>query len=29
MRIELTSAAADLIRRKGGTVALDFVEAVG
>lgn len=29
MRIELTDDAATLIRRKGGTVAIDFIAAVG
>lgn len=29
MEIHLTAKAAALIRRKGGTVALDFVRAVG
>jgi hypothetical protein len=27
--IELTDDAADLVRRRGGTVALDLVRAVG
>lgn len=29
MRIELTDDAATLIQRKGGTVAIDFIAAVG
>ena len=29
MQLELTPDAADLVRRKGGKVALDFVRAVG
>ena len=29
LEIALTSEAVDLIRRKGGTVALDFIRAVG
>ncbi len=29
MQLELTHDAADLVRRKGGRVALDFVRAVG
>ena len=29
LEIELTSEAVDLIRRKGGRVALDFIRAVG
>ena len=29
MEIELTSEAVDLVRRKGGTVALDHVRGVG
>jgi hypothetical protein len=28
MEIQLTPEAADLVRRKGGTVALDFVSGV-
>jgi hypothetical protein len=29
MQLHLTPEAADLARRKGGTLALDFIEAVG
>lgn len=29
MQLQLTAEAADLIRRKGGTAALDFISAVG
>lgn len=29
MEIHLTPEAADLIRRRGGSVALDFIRAVG
>ena len=29
MQIEMTPAAADLLERKGGTMAIDFIKAVG
>lgn len=29
MEIHLTPEAADLVRRRGGSVALDFIRAVG
>ena len=29
MQIEMTPAAADLLERRGGTMAIDFFKAVG